>query len=60
MGSINVESHGFAIFALVNVFGTNVVGAAASETTPLGNENRVQLWRFHGWRNQVQAKKACS
>ena len=46
--SINVEGHGFAVGALVNVFRTNVIEATASEAASLGDKNRVYLRRFHG------------
>lgn len=45
--SINVEGHGLAVGALVNMFSTDVVDATASKAAPLGNENRTYLWRFH-------------
>ena len=46
-GSINVEGHGLAVGALVNMFSPDVVDATASKAAPLGNENWTYLWRFH-------------
>ena len=45
--SINVEGHGLAIGALVNMFCTDVIDATASKAAPLGNENWTYLRRFH-------------
>ena len=45
--SINVEGHGLAIGALVNMFCTDVINAATTEAAPLGIENRHELRRFH-------------
>ena len=46
--SIDVEGHGFTVGALVNVFRTNVIDAAASEAASLGDKNRAYLRRLHG------------
>lgn len=46
--SIDVEGHGFAVGALVNVFRTNVVEATAPQAASLGDKNRAYLGRFHG------------
>lgn len=48
--SINVEGHGLAIGALLNVTRPTAVDAATTEAAPLGIENRHKLRRFHGGR----------
>jgi len=44
---VDVESHRPTVFAGINAFSTDIFYTTASQTTSLGNENRVYLWGLH-------------
>jgi len=47
VNSIDVEGHGLTIGTTIDMLRADVLDAAASQTTSLGDENRVHFWRFH-------------
>ena len=58
--SVDVETHGLAVHALLDVFVADVFHAAAAQAATRYNVDLTKVRGLHGFWNAFSDKKACS